>query len=103
MQSLFHPHADLIAQRAVVNCQKTRKFWIGGDDLLIPYFCLRSGIGENEGCLVLIDDIHDLIQQPDPQVSGPREFFQVIGKNCLYFELLLNIRFHHDTLVPRSQ
>ena len=64
---------------------------MGLQDLLVPDFGLGAGVGEDQRALVSADDVHHLIQQLDPEVTGPSQFLKGFRHEAVHGNALLEV------------
>ena len=92
VQGVLDPEAQLLADAPVVQCNGPRQVGIGREDLLIPDFGLRPGVGEHQRTGVAPDDVHDLIEQLNPEVARPRQLLKSLRHEAVHGDALFDGR-----------
>ena len=100
MEGRLHPIAQLTADRTVVHGNSSSQIGSCFQKVLIPYFTLGAGIGENECAFRLFDNRDSFLQQLDPQVARPGEALDFVGEDSMYFDLLVDIGTHNLAKPP---
>ena len=88
VQGVLHPLAQLLGDGPVVHGQEACPIRFGGQERLVPHLGLAARVGEDEGALVPLHDVHHAVDELEADVARPRQLLERAGHGAFDVDLL---------------
>ena len=87
VQGVLHPLAQLLGDGPVVHGQEASPIRLGGQERLVPHLGLTARVGEDQGALMPLHDVHHAVDELEADVARPRQLLERAGHGALDVDL----------------